>query len=289
MSLTVKSATQYCLSKIKAATVQEALQGISFFNTLENTSYISKLLCANRFIELCRSLEINGVTGFYLVSDAHYKNYSKELRKAHKLETVFAANFPDYKFKTISEYYREFTNLVKQDERCINYDAKQWLSLCGGKSQPELRLPDSVHKDKAELTTALTERRKKPAAQKTDPPPEVTPPVPEQEQVEVADSSDDENDEPPTTNEPIETEDGDSDSDTDEVTVFQTPSEYDAIRKIADDLKSDPDQIHRFLCSLMSATGINGESIAKHHKKSSSETYNVYRQGATGHVRPKRR
>ena len=171
MSLTVKSATQYCLSKIKAATVQEALQGISFFNTLENTSYISKLLCANRFIDLCHTLEINGVTGFYLVSDTRYKAMDKETRKAHKLETVFAANFPDYKFKTVSEYYREFRNLVKQDERCINYDAKQWLSLCGGKSQPELRLPNSVHTDKAELTTALTERRKKPAAHKTYPPP----------------------------------------------------------------------------------------------------------------------
>ena len=298
MSLTVKSATQYCLSKIKASTVQEALQGITFFNTLENTSYISKLLCANRFIELCHTLEINGVTGFYLVSDKRYKAMSKSDKKAHKLETVFAANFPDYKFKTISEYYREFTNLVKQDERCLNYDAKQWLTLCGGKSQPELRLPNSVHTDKAQLRTTLTQlKKRKPPAQKPEPPPEVvtppvqveTPPVPEQEQVEVADSSDDENDEPPTTNDAPDESDTDTDDENDEVKVFQTASEYDAVRKIADDLTGDPDKIHKFLCSLMSSTGFQVEGFAKHHKKSGSELYNVYRQGATGHIRPKRR
>lgn len=311
-SLTVKTATQYCLSKIKAQTVQQALEGITFFNTLENTSYISKLLCANRFIELCRTLQINGVTGFYLTSDDVYKASRKEDRKIHKLETVFADNFPDYKFKTICEYYREFTNLVNQDERCFGYEPKQWLALCGGKNQKELRLPNSVHTDKAQLTAALVERKKKPPVKQPEdtPPVEVetppidveTPPVPEQVDappsegngkcdafLQVADSSDDETVQFPTGEPDDNDTDTDTDDETDDVKVFQTPSEYDAIRKIADDLTGNPEQIHKFICSLMSATEINVESIAKHHKKSDSETYNVYRQGTTGHIRPKRR
>ena len=311
MSLTPATTTNvrtYCLKKIKANTPQEALSGIKFFTDLENHAYVAKLLCADRFLVLCGDLTIDGVKGFYLVSDERYKALSKDEKPRHKLSTMFEAQFPNNNWKTLTEYFREFNNLKKQDERCLTYDAKTWLTLCGDKTQKQLRLPNSVHTTREELTAPVATVT--PVAVGVTPEEEEETPealTPTQANDLVPDSSDDEEEAVPT---PVEENDDDSsvvqnddDSDSDSDSSDEEPNEvpegavitevvqngqvHSRIKDICEDLCGDPDRIHQFITHLISShESVTLPKVERSYLASANDDFIVR---TADQIRPRRR
>lgn len=157
----------------QADTITKAVNNIKGLVRIENTTYIARILLAKKIQTIARTAvdttEGFNRTGFYLPSDNAYRRLSADDKKKAKLKDYYERTFETslgVKWATIANYLTAYNYLEGQSPDNIGLSVRDWVRLCKGKTQHQLKLPNSVRTPTSQLV--IPERARPTAAQRQE-------------------------------------------------------------------------------------------------------------------------